>query len=334
MRILVIGGTRFVGRHVVAAALEAGHEVTVFHRGRTGADLFPQAEHRTGDRDRDLSALGTGRWDATVDCCAYRPGQVESLAAALGGRGGQYALISSVSAYRAPAPAGFTEDAPLAEFAGPVTDEVTDATYGPLKVACERAAAAAYGAGAVTVIRPTYVIGPYDYSYRVTWWVERIARGGEVLAPGEPGGPIQVIDARDLAGWTVRLLAGGVAGVFHAAGPAARFGFGDLLAAIAAQVAPPGTRLTWAGSDFLRAAGADGMTLPLWPGADPLDATLNQADPARAAAAGLVMRPLRATVADIHARESADPTSVPDGIGIDPEREAALLRDWAAARAG
>jgi 2'-hydroxyisoflavone reductase len=333
MRILVIGGTRFVGRHVVAAALDAGHEVTLFHRGRTGRDLFPQAEHRTGDRDRDLSALGTGRWDATVDCCAYLPGQVESLAAALGGRGGRYALISSVSAYRAPAPAGFGEDAPLAELAGPVPDEVTDVTYGPLKVACERAAAAAYGAGAVTVIRPTYVIGPYDHSYRMTWWVERIARGGEVLAPGDPADPIQVIDARDLGAWTVRALAGGTAGVFHAAGPSARFGFGELLDAVAAEVAPPGTRLAWAGSDFLRAAGADAMALPLWPGADPVDATLNRADPAAAVAAGLVMRPLRASVADIHAHERAARTPVPDGIGMDPEREAALLRDWAAARA-
>lgn len=332
MRILVIGGTRFVGRHIVAAALAAGHEVTLFHRGRD-RDLFPQADHRIGDRDKDLRALAAGRWDATVDCCAYWPGQVESLAAALGGRAGRHLLISSVSAYRVPAPAGFTEDAPLAELDGPVPDEITDATYGPLKVACERAAAAAYGPDAVTVLRPTYVIGPWDRSYRMTWWVERIARGGEVLAPGDPADPIQVIDARDLAAWTLRLLAGRVAGAFHAAGPAAAFGFGDLLAAVAAQVAPPGTRLTWVGSDFLRSAGTDAMVLPLWPGADPVDAAMNRADPARAVAAGLILRPLRDSVADIHAHERAEPTAIPDGLGLDPAREAALLQGWAAARA-
>ena len=330
MRILTIGGTQFIGRHFVQAALDGGHEVTIFHRGRTGAGLFPQATHLTGDRDQDLGALAAGRWDATVDFCAYLPRQVRALAAALGARGGRHMLISSVSAYRAPAPAGFGEGWPLAELADPETQEVTDATYGGLKVLCERAALDAYGAAATTIIRPTYVIGPYDHSYRLTWWVERLARGGRVLAPGDPADPIQVIDARDLASWMVALLDRSVTGAYHAVSPEPPFGFGLLLDAIATEVAPAGTELTWADSEFLRAAGLDDAALPLWPGASLDDASLSAASPAAALAAGLAPRPLRQSVADIHAHEAASPTAVPAGTGIDAAREADLLAGWTA----
>jgi 2'-hydroxyisoflavone reductase len=325
MRVLVIGGTRFVGLHFARAALAAGHEVTVFHRGRSGAGQLPGAEHRTGDRDGDLAALRDGRWDATADFCAYLPRQVSALAAALDGRGGRHLLISSVSAYRSPAPAGFTEDQPLAEPAGPEVTDVSDVTYGALKAACEHAALAAYGSAALTIVRPTYVIGPHDYSYRFTWWTERIARGGTVLAPGDPADPMQVIDARDLGAWMTGLLERAVPGAFHAASPAPPFGFGDMLEAIAAQVAPPGTRLAWASTPFLTDAGVSGPELPLWSGTDAEDASLNQADPAAALAAGLDPRPLRASAADVHAAEAVAPTPVPPGTGLDPARESALL---------
>lgn len=330
MHILTIGGTQFIGRHFVRAALDSGHEVTIFHRGRTGARLFPQAAHLTGDRDEDLGALAAGRWDATVDFCAYLPRQVRDLATALGGRGGQHVLISSVSAYRAPAPSGYREDWPLAELADPEVRQVTGATYGGLKAACERAALDAYGPAVTTIIRPTYVIGPYDHSYRLTWWVERLARGGRVLAPGDPADPIQVIDARDLASWMVALLDGSVTGAFHTASPEPPFGFGLLLDAIAAEVAPAGTQLTWVDSEFLRAAGLDDSALPLWPGASLDDASLSAASSAAALAAGLTPRPLRQSVADIHSREAASPTAVPARTGIDATREAELLAAWAA----
>jgi 2'-hydroxyisoflavone reductase len=330
VRILTIGGTQFVGRHFVAAALDGGHEVTIFHRGQTGAGLFPQATHLTGDRDQDLGALAAGRWDATVDFCAYFPRQVGALADALGGRGGWHLLISSVSAYRVPAPAGFREDWPLAELAAPQTREVTAATYGGLKVACERAAVDAYGAAATTIVRPTYVIGPHDHTGRLTWWVERLARGGRVLAPGDPADPIQVIDARDLASWMVALLDASVTGAFHAASPEPPFGFGALLDAIATEVAPAGTQLTWVDSEFLDAAGLDDAALPLWPGASLDDASLSAASSAAALAAGLAPRPLRQSVADIRAHEEASPTPVPAGTGIDAAREADLLAAWAA----
>ena len=142
----------------------------------------------------------------------------------------------------------------------PATEDITVQTYGGLKVSCERTAVRLHGAGGTTIVRPTYVIGPWDHSYRFTWWVERIARGGNVLAPGDPAGPIQVIDARDLGAWTVALAAGAVSGTFHAVSPAPPFGFGQMLETIAAEVAPPGTRLTWVDSSFLTAAGLDDET--------------------------------------------------------------------------
>lgn len=330
MRILIMGGTAFVGRHIARAAIDGGHQVTLFHRGQTGSGLFPEATHLTGDRNQGLAALGQGEWDATVDVSAYLPRQVRSLAAELDGRGGQYLFISSCSVYRPPLARGFSEDAPLNELADPDTEEVTFDTYGGLKVACERVSAELFGPG-TTIVRPTYVIGPYDKSYRFTWWVERIARGGQVLAPGDPDDPIQVIDARDQATWIVRLLENQTAGVFHAVSPPPPFGFGQLLDTIAAAVAPPGTTLTWVDSDFLKAQGQDDETLPLWPAAD-TESDINAADPARAHAAGLAPRPLADSVTETHAAEQAAPTPKPAGIGLSDDREADLLTRWAASR--
>jgi 2'-hydroxyisoflavone reductase len=326
MRILIIGGTSFVGRHIAQAAIDAGHDVTLFNRGRTGASLFPQATHLTGDRNDDLSALRAGEWAATVDVCAYVPRQVHTLASALDGRGGHQLFISSASVYRSPVAQGFDESAPLAELDDPAAEEITDQTYGGLKVLCERAAVERHGAGS-TIIRPTYVIGPYDRSYRLTWWVERLARGGEVLAPGDPQGPIQVIDARDMAGWVVELLQNAVAGIFHAVSPAPPFGFGDLLDAIAAQVAPAGTTLTWVGEDYLLAEGEDGVSLPMWPGGDS-ESDINSASPAAALNAGLRPRPLGQSITELHDHELHYPTPVPGGTGISPARETELLAGW------
>ena len=327
MRFLIIGGTAFVGRHICASALAAGHDVTLFNRGRTAPDLFPQATQLAGDRNNDLSALAAGEWDATIDVCAYVPRQVTSLREALGDRGGHYVYISSTSAYRTPVAPGFTESAPLAELADPDTEEITDETYGGLKVACERVAADLFGTAATTIVRPTYVIGPYDRTYRFTWWVERIARGGAVLAPGDRADPIQVIDARDMADWIVSLALVPVTGTFHAVSPAPPFGFGELLETIAAEVGPPGTELVWADKDFLLAEGETAETLPLWPGGDQ-ESEINAADPAAAAAAGLRPRPLRQTIAELHAAELASPTPPRAGTGLTPEREADLLARW------
>jgi 2'-hydroxyisoflavone reductase len=328
MRILFIGGTAFVGRHTAQAAIEAGHDVTLFHRGRTGSALFPDATHLTGDRNGDMSALADGSWDATIDVCAYFPRQVRSLATALGGRGGRYVLISSVSAYSLSVPWGYDESAELAEIIEPDADVVTEQNYGGLKVACERLAADLHGPS-TTIIRPGYVVGPNDRSYRFTWWVDRLARGGEVLAPGKPDDPMQVIDARDMGSWIVSLLDRSETGTFHAVNPAPPFGWGDMLSAIAAEVAPPGTRLTWVPSDFLLTEGLDGSAIPLWAEGETEGVNLSAASPAAAFATGLTPRPLRQTVADVRAEER-EPFSGPSGVGIAADREAEVLANWAA----
>lgn len=329
MRILIVGGTAFVGRHIAQAALDAGHDVTLFHRGKTGADLFPQATHLFGDRDEDLSGLAGSTWDATIDTCGFFPRQVRSLAAALDGHGGRYVFISSVSAYSSAVPWNYSESAPLAEEPSDDTAaEITPENYGGLKVACERAATELFGPG-TTIIRPTYVIGPYDRSYRFTWWVDRLAKGGRVLAPGHPDDPIQLIDARDQASWIVSLLDRSITGTFHAVNPAPPFGFGQMLAEIAAVMAPARTELVWVDSEFLVAQGVGGNTLPLWAEGDSEGANLNAASPAAAFAAGLSPRPLRQTVADIRAAEAVP--EKPD-VGLAPEREAELLAMWDAAR--
>ncbi len=326
MRILVVGGTRFIGRLFVEAALDRGHAVTLLHRGESGEDLFPHAEHRHADRDGDLSVLAAGSWDATVDVSAYFPRQVRSLAAALGERGGHYTFVSSISAYADPTGPGTVEGSPLLEPAADSVDRITADTYGRLKVSCERLAAELFGDG-VLVVRPTYVVGPHDSTGRFTWWVLRLARGGEVLAPGAPDLPIQVVDGRDLTRWMLDLVERRATGAFHAASPRPPFGFGDLLETVRAAVAPAGTTLRWVDEAFLLDAGEDGASLPLWPGGDP-GRWANAVDPSAALASGLAPRPLTDTVADTlaWARSTERPTR--PGVGLSPEREAELLARW------
>ena len=329
MRILVVGGTRFVGRYVVEAALAGGHEVTVFHRGRTGPDLFPDARHLIGDRNADLSVLTADpadRWDATVDACAYVPRQVQQVAEALGDRAGRYLLVSTTSVYDASRGLGHDEDAPLVPVPDPDTEEVTDQTYGPLKVACEQIASRMFGSR-LTVVRPTYVVGPHDYTHRFTYWVERIARGGEVLAPEPRGCGLQVIDARDLGRWMVRLLEDDVSGSFHAVSPDAGFTVADLLSALVGAVAPEGTTLTWVDQRFLLDAGVTDHELPLWPAGD-TSGVEETADPTRARVNGLAPRSLGVTAVELLAAEREDPTPNPHGTGMVPAREAELLAAW------
>lgn len=328
MRILVIGGTQFVGRHIVEASLAAGDDVTLFHRGHTNPELFPHVEHRLGDRNGDLAALASGDWDATIDCSAYVPRQVRSLAAMLGGRAGRYVHISSVSAY-APATfrAGMSEDAPLAVLDDPATEEVTELTYGGLKAACELAAQETFGADSgspVSIVRPTYVAGPFDHTRRFTWWVERIARGGRVLAPGPQDNPFQVIDARDLAAFVMLLAHGKAAGTFHAVSPAPPFSFADFLATVIGEVGPAGTELVWADPAMLAEAGVTETDLPLWEGTAP-ESKLSAAAPDRAIAAGLRPRPLTQTISEVHEHELANPVPSAGQAGLDPARELELL---------
>lgn len=327
-----MGGTQFIGRHVVEGLLASGDEVTLFHRGETNPELFPEAEHLLGDRDADLGALSGRTWQATFDPSAYVPRQVRALAGALEGRGGRYVHVSSVSAYAPGAPPGSSEELALARLEDPATEVVDASTYGGLKALCELAAHGAFGEASehpwpavpVSIVRPTYVVGPHDYTGRFTWWVERLARGGRVLAPGPPESPFQVIDVRDLAAFCVRLCHGEASGTFHAVSPAPPFSFGDFLRTAAAEVAPAGTELTWVGADLLLRAGISDSDLPLW-GPDESEWGASALDPSRALAAGLSPRPLSRTIRELYEHELGTPTPVDRAVGLSPERERDLL---------
>jgi 2'-hydroxyisoflavone reductase len=330
MRILVVGGTRFVGRALVEPALAAGHDVTLLHRGSTPLDGFDgavKAEHLLADRDDDaaLAAALAGRaFDATVDTCAYTPYAVTSLASALGGKGGHHLYVSTVSVYAPPGTPGYTESAPLLEPAARTERTKDMSRYGELKVACELEAAALHGDG-MAIVRPTYVVGPYDYTWRFPWWVHRIAQGGEVLCPGPYEEPAQVIDARDQGTFMLGLLERGVAGTFHTVSPRPPFSFGQMLDAIALAVAPAGTTLRWVDPQDLVARKLPESSLPLWAGEDDeLGSWLSAADPSAAYDAGLTPRPLVDTVRDT-AAWIATTDGPPAGTGLSPAQESEIL---------
>jgi 2'-hydroxyisoflavone reductase len=327
MQILVIGGTRFVGRHIVEAALQRGHQLTLLHRGR-GPDPFPTCEHLHLDRDGDLSALAGREFDAVVDVSSYVPRQVHAVADALGDRGGRYLYISTVSVYDLPAPAPFDEShARTAVPDDPATEEVTNETYGGLKVLCEDAAAARFPR--LSIVRPTYVIGPHDYTRRFTYWVDRLSRGGEVLLAGPRDAWLQVIDARDQGEFVVDLLENDTDGTFHTVWPDVdRATFGGVIDEVAQAVAPPGTTLTWVDPQFLTDHGVDGVMLPLWDAEDEEGGA--PAKPDAAVAAGLRCRPVGQSARELLEAERLEPT--PDNGGwLTPQKEAEVLAAWHAA---
>ncbi len=338
MRILILGGTRFLGRHLASLALARGHTLTLLHRGHSGPALFPQAEHRIADRNGALDVLARDTWDAAIDTSAYVPRHVRSVAAALNGRVGHYQLVSSISAYASLAQPGTAEDAPLAKLADPTVEAVTGETYGGLKALCEAEALHAFGPAGCCIVRPGLLVGPFDPTGRWTWWLQRIQRGGSVLAPGTPDAPVQFIDARDAAAWMLDQAERGSTGAYNLTGPAQPLTMGQFLAAACASL-QPAARLQWVDEDFLLAAGvAPWSDLPVWlPRATQ---ALHQTCIARALAAGLQCRPLAQTIADTAAwAAQAAPAATSAGasigagpprpaVGLAPECEAALLAAW------
>jgi 2'-hydroxyisoflavone reductase len=306
VRLLIIGGTRFVGRHISQAAIERGHDVTLFHRGVTNPQLFPEAEHVHGDRQAGgLSALAGRGFDAIVDPSAYVPADVEAAAGIAAGR---YLLISTGSVYRDPVARGSDETAPLQE---------GSEGYGALKVLCERAAERRFP-GRTLVLRPGLVVGPHDHTERFTYWPRRAARGGPILA-AESDQPVQFIDARDLGSWAIAALEAGTTGVFNAVGPAEPTTMAQLLAACIA-VTGSDAEPVWAGDRFLLDNGVEPWAdLPLWLPAP--EAGFLAVDAARARAAGLRTRSPSQTIADILRWDAErDPAQRRDAMPQDRER--------------
>lgn len=325
-RLLILGGTRFMGRHLATLAVETGYEVTLFHRGTTNPDAVPGAEHVLGDRDGGLDALRGRTWTAAVDMCGYYPRLVRDAASLLADAVEHYTFISSISAYASAREPDQDESAPLGVLSDPEVEEITETTYGPLKAACERAAEAAMP-GRVLVIRPGLIVGPFDPTDRFTYWVERTARGGEVLVPEPADRPVQVIDARDLAAWTLRMVERRALGAYNATGPAEPHTMREVVETGRA-VAGSDARFTWVSETFLveRKVGP-WMELPLWiPGGD--DAGLMRMNVAKALAAELRPRPLADTMRDTLAWARTLPADRVPGAGLSPERERELLRAW------
>ncbi len=325
MKILLLGGPRFLGYALIGAARAAGHEVTLFNRGRSESDLFPELEKRIGDRDGDLSALEGGRWDAAIDTCGYFPRQVRASAGLLADQINHYTFISSISVYSDPDHQPFDENAPTGRLEDETVEEITGETYGPLKALCEQAAEAAMP-GLTLIIRPGLIVGPRDPTDRFTYWPLRARRGGAIASPESPAYPAQVIDVRDLAEWCIRMAEQNGTGVLNATGPTQPLG--DVLEACL-QAGGSDGRLVWLPQDFLLDQKVEPWTgLPLWlPG---VARNMMRASIDRALDAGLAFRDLEETARDTLAWAESRPADYEMRAGLSPEKEAALLAAWEA----
>jgi 2'-hydroxyisoflavone reductase len=325
MRLLILGGTRFVGRELVEAALARGHAITLFNRGQHNPDLFPDVEKLRGDRAGNLSALRGRQWDAVIDTCGYVPRIVKASAELLAKAVKHYTFISSISVYADPIEPHFTEAAPVRQLADPNIEEVNEQTYGGLKVLCEQAVEQALP-DRTLIIRPGLIVGPHDPTDRFTYWPQRVAQGGEVLAPGDPDQPVQFIDVRDLAEWVVRLVEARRIGIFHATGPAYTLSLRRFLDECQAA-ANNAARFSWVAEQFLLDAGAVPWSeLPLWVPA--AEAGLNTADCRKATEAGLMFRSLTDTIRDTLRWAATRPANHEWQAGLPAEKETKILDAW------
>jgi 2'-hydroxyisoflavone reductase len=329
MKLLILGGTRFLGRALVDEALAAGHELTLFNRGQSNPGLYPAVEQLHGDRDGGLDILSGRRWDAVIDTCGYAPRVVRAAADFLSEAVDHYTFISSASVYAEPLAVGTDENSPVATTPDETVEEITGETYGPLKALCEAAAAEAMG-GRSLAVRAGLIVGPHDQSDRFTYWPVRIARGGEVLAPGAPGYGVQFIDVRDLAQWVLWATETRLTGPYNVTGPREPLPLGRLFDECR-DAAGSGARFTWVDEAFLAAHEVQPYTeLPLWVPAE--FGGFNAFSIDKALAAGLAFRPSAETVRDTLAWAETRPAGYEWRNGLSPEKEAALLAEWHQAR--
>jgi 2'-hydroxyisoflavone reductase len=330
--ILILGGTGFIGPHIVNAAVERGHTVTLFNRGKTHADLFPNLEKLRGDRDGQLDALRGRQWDVVIDPSGYVPRIVKMSTELLAPNVKQYLFVSTISVYKQPGTPNMDESAPLETTPEPQSEEVAK-YYGALKALSEQAAEAAMP-GRVTVVRPGLIIGPGDPTGRFTHWPARCAEGGEVLAPGDGSTPTQYIDARDLANWIVKLIEEGTVGTFNALGPEKQITMKEVLTACNAAGGNK-AKLTWVDWKFLDQQDVGPWAeMPMWipTEEDPGFGTMSNA---RAVAAGLVFRPIGDTakdtlawLANLPADMTPEQKKRATSSGISRDKEAKVLAAW------
>lgn len=326
-RLLVVGGTQFLGRHVVDDAVRRGYSVTTFNRGVTGLD-DPRVEALHGDRTEEKAwteVVTRGPFDLVVDTCGYVPRVVLASARALEPVVGRYVFVSSISAHPEPYDVPMSAESPVSECppdAGP-----DDGDYGVLKAGCENAVSSVFGSRG-TAVRPGLILGPWESIGRLPWWLQRMSRGGEVLAPGAVDRPFQAVDARDLAAFCLTAGESGAAGPFDVVSHPGRDSWGELLA-LAADATGGGATLRWVDDQPLLDAGLEPWSeLPMWLPPDPAFAHFLDVDPSHAEAAGLRCRPLAETVAETWSWQQSltEPFRLAEGHGLDAEKESALLR--------
>jgi 2'-hydroxyisoflavone reductase len=328
MKLLILGGTVFLGHHLVRAALAAGHEVTTFNRGRQRTTPPQDVEHLIGDRDGQLNALRGKRWDAVIDTCGYVPRQIRASVILLADQVEHYTFISTCSVYRDTSVPGIDESYPVrtiseeeiraAEAISPdhaITARSYGAAYGPLKALCAQAAEQ-YMPGRVLDVRPGLIVGPFDYSDRFTYWPTRIAAGGDVLAPGNPNAPMQFLDARDLAEWIVRMAEARQAGIYNAAGPDYPVTFETFLDTCR-DVSGSDADFVWINDKFLLDAGLIPWTeVPLWIPGEEANRFFMAVSVEKALAAGVRVRPLAESIRDTMEWDCSRPSDVERRAGL------------------
>ena len=324
MKILILGGTKFLGRHLVDAALAAGHEVTLFNRGKTAPDLFPNVETILGDREHDIEKLSGRAWDAVIDVAGYVPRIVRLSARALEGAVKKYVFISSISVYVDFKKPGMDESYPLAKMPDESKEENDPETYGARKALCERVVQELYGDRAI-IVRPGLIVGPYDPSDRFTYWPMRVKRGGDMITPDKPQTPIQIIDVRDLAEFIIELIEDDASGMYHVTGPSHELLIGEFLD-LCKLVTGSAAAFHWASVDFLKEHEVEPWSdMPVWIPDTREDAGFPRVNVAKAIHAGLKFRPLEDTIRDTVEWAETRPADHQWRSGLEPAKEKILL---------
>lgn len=322
MDVLIIGGTIFLGRALVEAALARGHRVTLFNRGRSNPAAFPDIETIIGDRETDLEQLKSRRWDAVIDTCGYVPRLVDVSTQALKDVVEHYTFVSTLSVYPLQGASKRDEESELLPYDGEMPEEVSNASYGPLKVGCERVVRRAYPESAL-IIRAGLIVGPHDPTNRFTYWVTRTARGGDAIAPPVEQ-PLQFVDVRDIAAFTLRRTESKTNEIYNVTGPARRLAFGEFLAG-AKDALGSDVRFRHVSDAFLQEQQVgEFMELPLWVNQE-LAESFMSFDCARALRAGLRFRPLKTTIIDTYEWSKSMPDDITKPADLAPDKEQALL---------
>jgi len=329
MKLLILGGTKFLGRHLVEAASARGHDITLFNRGMTHPDLYPEVEHLQGDRDGQLDALAGRTWDAVIDTCGYVPRIVRQSVEMLKSATDHYTFISSISVYDNFVKVGMDEDEPVGKLEdAQVGTEDIHQFYGQLKALCEAEVQSTFGLRSL-VVRPGLIVGPHDPTDRYTYWVRRFFQGGDILLPAPSDYRIQFIDARDLAEWTLQLVERRVCGVFNATGPDDVLTLDDFVEALQ-TASPTDSRAVWVDEAFLVEEGVqEWMEIPLWISSKAEWPGFSAVNIDRALAEGLTFRTLHDTIGATADWDATRGATTALKAGLSAEREAELLRKFA-----